>query len=47
MECSVKKEVIVEGCTKEQAESEPWEYSVSAEDLETVDWEVLSVKENV
>lgn len=47
MRCTVRKSVTVAGCTREQAESEPWEYAEDEQEVDQEDWEVLSVKEDV
>jgi hypothetical protein len=48
MEVTVLRDVICEGCTREQAEGNPFEYAIEeTTDLDTKDWEVISVKENV
>ena len=46
MECVVRKIVICEGCTAEQARAEPFKYAVDENVGETVDWNVLSVTES-
>ena len=45
MRCVVIKTVTVEGCTKEEARTNPWDYSVDEVESDQEDWEVLSVKE--
>lgn len=46
LKCEVKKSVVVENCTKEQAESKPWEHAVDETEIEMTDWEVLKVEPN-
>jgi len=46
MTCTVKKELVVENCTEEQAESDPWNFCVEEIETDIVDWEVDSIKEN-
>ena len=46
MRCTVTKDVVVEDCTRQQAESDPWEHAVDEIEIDQHDWEVLSVKEN-
>lgn len=46
MRCVVRKEVVVTGCTRQQAETSPWEYAEDETETDQEDWEVLSVKEN-
>lgn len=46
MEVTVKKEVYLENCTKEQAESNPWDYSEDELEIEMLDWEILKIEEN-
>lgn len=44
--CEVIKEVICEGCTEEEAEKEPFKYSVDERELGTTDWKVIKVDPN-
>ena len=44
--CVVDKEVYCENCTKEEAEENPFLYSLEELEIQMVDWEVDSVKEN-
>ena len=46
MTCTVQKELIVEGCTEEQAESDPWNFCVEEIETDMVDWAVDSIGEN-
>lgn len=43
--CVTTQIVVCEGCTKEQAEENPWNYSVSEHETNICDWDVLSIKE--
>ncbi len=43
--CTVMKRIACTDCTAEEAYDDPFEYAVEEEDLELVDWEVKSVKE--
>lgn len=45
MKCVVTKTVTVECETEEQAQSDPWNFSVDELETGMEDWEVLSVKE--
>ena len=45
MVCSVKKQVICEDCTEEQAYESPFDHAVDEIELEQIDWEVVDVKE--
>ena len=42
--CTVEKNVTCEGCTVEEAEADPWQYSVDEHDDGMSDWEVLSAE---
>lgn len=44
--CSVRKSIICENCTKEEAEKNPFDYAVDETELEQIDWDVERVKEN-
>lgn len=46
MRCVVIKEVCVDGCSESEAEHNPWNYAHEEIEVDQVDWEVLSVKEN-
>lgn len=46
MKCTVIKDVVCDGCTEEQAESNPYDYSIEENEIEQTDYEVLSVKPN-
>ncbi len=46
MECVVRKTVVVENCTEEQARTNPWDYAEDEYESETVDWQVISIEEN-
>ena len=46
MKCEVRKLVYLENCTEDQANSDPWEYATDEREIEQIDWEVESVKEN-
>lgn len=42
----VTKEVICEGCSEQQAQDNPFKYSVSETDMGLSDWDVISVTPN-
>lgn len=44
--CVVVKEVYCEDCTEEEAETEPFLHSLDELEIDMVDWEVDSIKEN-
>lgn len=46
LECVVKKEVICENCTREEAESNPFGLACSERELSTRDWSVGSIEAN-
>lgn len=46
IEATTKKEIVVDNCTEEQAENNPWAFAIDERHLETVDWEVLDVEPN-
>lgn len=46
MRCIVTKDVIVENCTRKEAEKDPWDHAVDEIEIDQDDWEVISVKEN-
>jgi hypothetical protein len=43
MQCTVRKLVTVENCTREEAEERPFEFAVDEIEVEQIDWEVLKV----
>lgn len=47
LRCTVEKEIYLQGCTEDEARSNPWHY-VHGEELELgmSDWDVLSIKPN-
>lgn len=46
MTCTVRKEVVCDGCTEDEARSDPWSHARSESDIEKIDWKVDSVHEN-
>ena len=44
--CVVIKEVVCEDCTREQAESLPWDHAEQETEIDQVDWEVERVTPN-
>lgn len=46
VKCVILKEVICENCTREQAESEPFEHAVEECEVDQMDWEVQRVTSN-
>lgn len=46
MRCVVIKEVVVEGCTEDQAHDDPFEYAVDETEVDQEDWEVIRVEPN-
>jgi predicted Fe-S protein YdhL (DUF1289 family) len=46
VKCEVYKEVYCNNCTREQAETYPWDYAEDERETEMVDWEVLKVELN-
>ena len=46
MECTVIKDVVVESCTEDEAQCNPWGHVVSEIEVEQKDWKVISVEEN-
>lgn len=46
MECIVRKIIITDKCTKEEAQNNPWDHAEDEREIMQVDWEVLSVKPN-
>jgi hypothetical protein len=47
MYCEVTKEVVVEDCTRSEAENNPWEYAVDESEIEQIDWKVTKVVESI
>lgn len=47
MKCVVEKDVFVSDCTREEAENNPWDYAENENETSQVDWEVISVEENI
>lgn len=46
MKCSVTKELIVEGCTEEQARTRPYDFIVEERETGQDDFEVTKVEPN-
>lgn len=46
MQCTVRKLVYCENCTREEAEKDTWEYATDEREIEQIDWEVESITEN-
>ena len=46
MRCTVIKEVACSDCTEDDARNKTWEMADDETEIEQVDWEVVSVKEN-
>ena len=46
IECVVRKEVICENCTAEQARADPWDFAEDEHEIDQMDWNVLSVEPN-
>jgi hypothetical protein len=47
MRKTIISSMVVEGCSKEQAKTKPYDYDISDEqELAQVDWEVISVEVN-
>ena len=44
--CVIKKSIICEGCTEEEAQANPFEYAIDETEIEQIDWEVESVEPN-
>lgn len=44
--CTVRKSVTLEGCTLQQANDAPWDYAIDEYEIDQIDWEVESVREN-
>ena len=45
VECLVKKELHVSGCTEEQARNEPWDHCKNEREIHMMDWRVERVEE--
>ena len=43
MRCVVTKEVTLEGCTYEEALTEPWKHAVDEYEVSQEEWEILNV----
>jgi hypothetical protein len=46
MRCSIIKNVVLEDCTKEEAENNTWAYSVEETETSMEDWEILGIEPN-
>lgn len=46
MRCTVTKHVYCEGCTQEEARSNPFDHAVDELEIEQVDYKVTDVQEN-
>lgn len=46
MKCVVRKEVICDDCTEDDARNNPWDFAGNEMETDQEDWEVLSVKPN-
>jgi len=46
LKCKTEREVYCNGCTEDQAGSDPYAYSVGEVETNLIDWEVISVKPN-
>lgn len=44
MRCVITKVVEVEGCTEEDARTNPWEYAVSEQEVDQRDWDIERVE---
>ncbi len=38
--------VTCEGCTRDEAETNPWDYATGEQDIDQTDWKVLRVTED-
>lgn len=47
MRCTVTKEVVVDNCTREQAEEQPWDFAIDENETGQIDWDVENVEPNV
>lgn len=46
IECRVRKLVYLEDCTAAQARKDPWEYATDEREIDMIDWQVTSLKED-
>jgi hypothetical protein len=46
VECTVKKELVLANCTREKAESDPWDHAVIINEIEMSKWKVVKVELN-
>lgn len=46
VECVVRKQLVCDGCTEQQARLSPWLHVNDETELEQIDWKVMSVKPN-
>jgi hypothetical protein len=46
VDVTVRRIVTCEGCTVEQARTDPFLYAVDEQDSDVINWEVLSAKED-
>jgi hypothetical protein len=46
VKATVIKDVVVEGCTEDEARENPWEHAIEETEVEQTDWEVRSVEPN-
>lgn len=47
VKCTVVKQLVVSGCTKDEAYDDPYDYEIEDEmELEQIDFEVLDVEPN-
>lgn len=44
--CVVTKDVVCDGCSREQALAHPFRYAVDEQETELEDWTVLQISEN-
>jgi hypothetical protein len=44
--CTMLKEIVVSGCTPEEAAKDPWLYATNEDEGWLADWTVLGVREN-
>ena len=45
LQCTVRKVVTCENCTKDQAESNPWPFATDEAETELLEWEIFNVTE--
>ena len=45
MRCVITKLVFCEASSEEEVRASPWEYANDEQELEQIDWEIISVKE--